>query len=52
MRGGMAVALVLSLPVTYEYKDLFLAFIFSLVTINLILNPIILNQYLKKVKLE
>lgn len=51
MRGGMAIALVLSLPVTYEYKDLFLAFILSLVTINLVLNPIILNQYLKKVKL-
>jgi len=43
MRGGIAVALVLSLPVTYEYKDLFMAFTFSIVAINLVLNPIFLN---------
>ena len=48
LRGGMAVALVLSLPSEYEFKDLFISLIIPLIAINLVVNPILLSQYLKK----
>ena len=48
LRGGMAVALVLSLSTQYEFKELFTSLIIPLIAINLIVNPILLNQYLKK----
>ena len=47
IRGGIAVALVLSLPAGYEFRDLFITLIISLIAINLTVNPILLNQYLK-----
>jgi NhaP-type Na+/H+ or K+/H+ antiporter len=48
LRGGMAVALVLSLSAKYEFKVLFISLIIPLIAINLVVNPILLNQYLKK----
>ena len=48
LRGGTAVALVLSLSTQYEFKELFTSLIIPLIAINLIVNPILLNQYLKK----
>ena len=48
LRGGMAVALVLSLSTQYEFKELFTSLIIPLIAINLVVNPIVLNQYLKK----
>ena len=51
MRGGMAVALVLSLSAEYEFKNLFIGLIIPLIAINLLVNPVILNQYLKKSKI-
>lgn len=52
IRGGISVALVLSLPATYEYKELFVTLIAYLIAINLVLNPILLTKYMKRVKLE
>ena len=51
IRGGMTVALVLSLSSEYEFKDLFISLIIPLIAINLLVNPILLNQYLKKSKI-
>ena len=48
LRGGMAVALVLSLAASYQFKELFISLIIPLIAINLVVNPILLNQYLKK----
>jgi monovalent cation:H+ antiporter, CPA1 family len=48
LRGGMAVALVLSLSSGYELKPLFISLIIPLIAINLVANPILLSQYLKK----
>ncbi len=48
LRGGMAVALVLPLSAKYEFKVLFISLIIPLIAINLVVNPILLNQYLKK----
>ena len=48
LRGGIAVALVLSLSSEYQFKDLFISIVVPLIAINLITNPILLNQYLKK----
>jgi len=47
LRGGVAVALVLSLSSEYQFKDLFISLVIPLIAINLVVNPIILNQYLK-----
>jgi CPA1 family monovalent cation:H+ antiporter len=52
LRGGISVALVLSLPATYQYKELFVSLIGILIAINLVLNPILLNKYLGKAKLS
>jgi monovalent cation:H+ antiporter, CPA1 family len=51
LRGGMAVALVLSLPSGYELKPLFISLVIPLIAINLVANPILLAQYLKKSKI-
>jgi monovalent cation:H+ antiporter, CPA1 family len=51
LRGGMTVALVLSVSAEYEFKDLFISLIIPLIAINLVVNPILLNQYLKKSKM-
>ena len=48
VRGGIAVALVLSLSSAYEYENLFISLIIPLIAINLVVNPILLGQYLKK----
>ena len=48
LRGGIAVALALSIPAAYEFKDLFISLVVPLIAINLVLNPILLNWYLKK----
>ena len=48
LRGGIAVALVLSLSSEYQYKDLFISIVVPLIAINLVVNPILLNLYLKK----
>jgi len=47
LRGGVAVALVLSLSSEYQFKDLFISLVIPLIAINLVVNPILLNQYLK-----
>jgi len=39
LRGGICVALVLSLPKEYEFKTPFVALTFSLIVINLVANP-------------
>jgi CPA1 family monovalent cation:H+ antiporter len=51
IRGGIVVALVLSLSAEYEFKNLFISLIIPLIAINLLVNPILLNQYLKKSKI-
>lgn len=51
LRGGMAVALVLSLSSEYEFKSLFISLVVPLIAINLVANPILLSQYLKKLKI-
>ena len=51
LRGGMAVALVLSLSSEYEFKSLFISLVIPLIAINLVANPILLSQYLKKLKI-
>ena len=43
--------LVLSLPTEYEFKSLFIALIISVVAISLVVNPILLDRYMKKSKL-
>lgn len=48
LRGGIAVAMVLSLPMEYEFKNLFIALVTSVVTINLVVGPILLDRYIKK----
>jgi CPA1 family monovalent cation:H+ antiporter len=48
LRGGMAVALVLSLAANYQFKELFISLIIPLIAINLVVNPILSSQYLKK----
>jgi CPA1 family monovalent cation:H+ antiporter len=48
LRGGVAVALALSIPAAYEFKDLFISLVVPLIAINLVVNPILLNWYLKK----
>ncbi len=50
LRGGISVAMVLSLPVDYQYKTLFIASVISVVVINLVILPIVLDSYLKKSK--
>ena len=52
LRGGICVALVLSLPTDYQYKALFVTLVFSLILVNLLVNPILLSRYLKKSKLD
>jgi CPA1 family monovalent cation:H+ antiporter len=51
LTGGICVALVLSLPAEYEFKNLFVTLTISLIAINLIVNPILLDRYLKKSKI-
>jgi CPA1 family monovalent cation:H+ antiporter len=51
LRGGISVALVLSLPAEYEFKNLFIGLIISVVAVNLVVNPILLDRYLKKSKI-
>jgi CPA1 family monovalent cation:H+ antiporter len=51
LRGGMAAALVLSISSAYEFKELFVSLIIPLTAINLVVNPILLNQYMKKSKI-
>jgi CPA1 family monovalent cation:H+ antiporter len=51
LRGGICVALVLSLPAEYEFKNLFVTLTISLIAINLIIDPILLERYLKKSKI-
>ncbi|MGB7936573.1 MAG: cation:proton antiporter [Nitrososphaeraceae archaeon] len=48
LRGGISVALALSIPAAYEFKDLFTSLVVPLIAINLVVNPILLNWYLKK----
>jgi monovalent cation:H+ antiporter, CPA1 family len=51
LRGGIAVALVLSLPLEYEFTKLFIGLIISIVAVSLVVNPILLDRYLKKSKI-
>ena len=48
LRGGVAVALVLSLSSDYQFKALFISIVVPLIAINLVVNPIVLNRYMKK----
>ena len=43
--------IVLSLPATYQYKEIFVMIIGIVIAINLVLNPILLHEYLKRAKL-
>jgi monovalent cation:H+ antiporter, CPA1 family len=43
--------LVLSLPAEYEFKNLFIGLIISVVAVNLVVSPILLDRYLKKSKI-
>jgi hypothetical protein len=43
--------LVLSLPLEYEFKNLFIGLIISVVAVNLVVNPILLDRYLKRSKM-
>jgi CPA1 family monovalent cation:H+ antiporter len=52
VRGGIAVALVLSLPVDYEYKALFVSLVGWAIVLNLFVNPILLGTYLKDESLD
>ena len=51
LRGGICIALVLSLPSEYEFKNIFVTLTISVIAINLIVNPILLDRYLKKSKI-
>jgi monovalent cation:H+ antiporter, CPA1 family len=51
LRGGVAVALVLSLASDYELQPLFVSLVIPLIAINLVANPILLSRYLKKSKI-
>ncbi len=51
LRGGICIALVLSLPAEYEFKNLFVTMTVSVIAINLIINPILLGRYLKSSKI-
>jgi monovalent cation:H+ antiporter, CPA1 family len=51
LRGGICIALVLSLPAEYEFKNIFVTLTISVIAINLIVNPILLDRYLKKSKI-
>jgi Na+:H+ antiporter len=51
LRGGICIALVLSLPAEYEFKNLFVTLTISLIAVNLVINPILLGRYLKKSKI-
>ncbi len=48
LRGGIAVALALSISGDYEFKALFISLVVPLIAINLLLNPMLLNWYLKR----
>ena len=50
LRGGICIALALSLPAEYEFKNLFVTLTISLIAVNLVINPILLGRYLKKSK--
>ena len=52
LRGGICIALVLSLPAEYEFKNIFVTLTISVIAINLIVNPILLDRYLKKSKMS
>ncbi len=52
VRGGIAVALVLSLPVDYEYKELFVTLVGWAVLIGLFLNSALLGEYMKGQELD
>nr|CBH38146.1 hypothetical protein BSM_16230 [uncultured archaeon] len=43
--------IVLSLPATYQYKEIFVMIIGIVIAINLVSNPILLHEYLKRAKL-
>ena len=51
LRGGICIALVLSLSADYEFKNLFVTMTISVIAVNLIVNPILLDRYLKKSKI-
>ncbi|MGA9154231.1 MAG: cation:proton antiporter [Candidatus Nitrosopolaris sp.] len=51
LRGGICIALVLSLPAEYEFKNIFVTLTISVIAINLFVNPILLDRYLKKSKI-
>jgi CPA1 family monovalent cation:H+ antiporter len=44
LRGGICIALVLSLPAEYEFKNLFVTMTVSVIAINLIINPILIGE--------
>ncbi|MDW0128365.1 MAG: hypothetical protein QOK60_05785 [Nitrososphaeraceae archaeon] len=39
MKGGIAVAMVLSPPMKFEFKNMFIALVTSVVVINLVVGP-------------
>ena len=52
VRGGIAVALVLSLPSTYIYRDHFVSMISVLILINLVVLPVMLYYFLARTNVE
>ncbi len=52
LRGALSVALILMIPETYAYRNLFLCAALVLSFFTLIANPLALRGYLKKAKLD
>jgi monovalent cation:H+ antiporter, CPA1 family len=51
LKGALSVALILMLPEEYAYRQLFLCAALSLSLFTLVINPLILRFYLKKIDL-
>ena len=52
LRGALSVALILMIPETYAYRNLFLCAALVLSFFTLVANPLALRGYLKKAKLD
>ena len=50
LRGSVSAALILLIPMSYENRDHFLCLAFFLTAFSLIVQPLLMDQYLKKLK--
>jgi Na+:H+ antiporter len=51
LRGAISAALILMIPHDYPYREPFLCLAFAMISFSLIIQPVLLQTYLKKVKL-